>query len=69
MQHQFGEKSTTTEALFPEAESLGRIKGEVLNMNEHDDMIRSGIAAVYFFTAVSSIAAIATALLPFILQH
>jgi hypothetical protein len=37
-------------------------------MNSNQNAIRSGGAAIIFFTALSSISAIATALLPFVVH-
>ena len=37
-------------------------------MNSHDLALRSGSVAIVFFTALSSLSAIATALLPFIIH-
>jgi len=37
-------------------------------MNSNDYGLRSGSAAIVFFTALSSVSAIATALLPFIIN-
>jgi hypothetical protein len=41
----------------------------MVTMNSQQNAIRSGGAAIVFFTALSSVTAIATALLPFVLQH
>ena len=38
-------------------------------MNTNQNEIRSGGAAIVFFTALSTMAAIGTALLPFIVQN
>jgi len=38
-------------------------------MNNNQNSLRSGGAAIAFFTALSSVAAIATALLPFLVKH
>jgi hypothetical protein len=38
-------------------------------MNDKEKALQSGSAAIVFFTVLSSTTAIATALLPFFLQH
>jgi hypothetical protein len=57
------------EDLLPAMMRLARIKMEKVIMSSEKNELLSGSAAVILFTALSSTAAIATALLPFVISN
>jgi hypothetical protein len=64
--HQLRASSPATGTAFSGAGELMLEKFGGIMMNANQNALRSGSAAIVFFTALSSISASATALLPFL---
>jgi len=55
--------------VIPETVELGLKKEGKHSMSDEQKALRSGGVAIVFFTALSSVAALATAVVPFIIQN
>jgi hypothetical protein len=60
---------TKLEEELPATAKLGPIKKGKRSMSDEHKALRSGGAAIVFFTAISSVTAIAAAVLPFIITN
>jgi hypothetical protein len=62
------EEFTRREDEIPAMAELAQKKGNCTMNSSNETALRSGSAAIILFTALSSVSAIATALLPFVLH-